>query len=67
MHKTIELACELIRRESLTPADAGCQALMMERLDAIGFTSEALPFGEVQNFWATHGTSGPLLVLAGHT
>jgi succinyl-diaminopimelate desuccinylase len=67
VHKTIELACELIRRESLTPADAGCQALMMERLDAIGFTSEALPFGEVQNFWATHGTSGPLLVLAGHT
>ena len=47
--------------------DAGCQALMMERLSAIGFTCESLPSGNVQNFWATRGENGPTLVFAGHT
>jgi succinyl-diaminopimelate desuccinylase len=64
---TLELTCELIRRPSVTPEDAGCQALMMQRLAAIGFSCTPLPFGAVSNFWALRGSSGPLLVFAGHT
>jgi succinyl-diaminopimelate desuccinylase len=67
MNATFDLCCELIRRASVTPDDAGCQALMMQRLAAIGFECTDLPFGEVSNFWAERGTSGPILVLAGHT
>ena len=64
---TLELAIDLIKRRSVTPEDEGCQALMMERLSAIGFHCEALRFGEVDNFWAVRGDSGPLLCFAGHT
>ena len=67
MEKTLDLCCELIRRASVTPADAGCQQLMMEHLRALGFQCTELPFGEVSNFWAEHGTQGPLLAFAGHT
>lgn len=64
---TVKLACELISRDSVTPADAGCQALMMERLQAVGFKTTRLPFEEVENFWAVHGEEGPMLCFAGHT
>ncbi len=64
---TLQLACDLIARRSVTPEDAGCQALMIARLEAIGFRCERLRFGEVDNFWAERGDSGPLLVFAGHT
>lgn len=67
MEKTLELCCELIRRQSLTPDDAGCQALMMAQLAKLGFNCTALPFGEVSNFWAVRGSAGPILVFAGHT
>lgn len=67
MEKTLALACELIRRPSVTPEDAGCQALMMEQLDAMGFSCTPLRFGDVDNFWAERGGSGPILVFAGHT
>jgi succinyl-diaminopimelate desuccinylase len=67
MEKTLALACELIRRPSVTPDDAGCQALMMERLAALGFECTPLRFGEVDNFWAVRGDAGPILVFAGHT
>lgn len=67
MSPTLELACALIRRPSVTPEDAGCQGLMAERLAAIGFSIEPMPFGEVTNLWARRGDSGPLLCLAGHT
>ena len=67
MEKTLALACELIRRRSVTPDDAGCQALMMERLTALGFSCTPLRFGEVDNFWAERGNAGPILVFAGHT
>ena len=66
-----ELTCELIRRQSVTPADVGCQALLCERLAALGFEITPLRFGEVDNFWArrrcSSGTERPLLVFAGHT
>ena len=67
MEKTLALSCELISRPSVTPEDAGCQQLMMERLSAIGFHCTALRFGDVENFWAERGESGPILVFAGHT
>ncbi|SQI96472.1 N-succinyl-L,L-diaminopimelate desuccinylase [Klebsiella oxytoca] len=62
----IELAQQLIRRPSLSPDDAGCQALMIERLRAIGFTVEPMDFGDTQNFWAWRGR-GETLAFAGHT
>ncbi|MBN3173630.1 succinyl-diaminopimelate desuccinylase [Pectobacterium brasiliense] len=62
----IELAQQLIKRPSLSPNDEGCQALMIERLTAIGFTVEAMDFGDTQNFWAWCGT-GKTLAFAGHT
>ena len=64
---TVELARELIRRPSVTPDDAGCQALIAERLARLGFRIEPMPFGEVHNLWARRGEQGPLLCLAGHT
>lgn len=62
----IELAQQLIRRPSLSPDDAGCQALMIERLRAIGFIVEPMDFGDTQNFWAWRG-HGETLAFAGHT
>ena len=67
MSDTLELAKDLISRASVTPEDAGCQQRMQERLRAIGFETEDLPFEDVSNFWARRGTNDPLLVFAGHT
>jgi succinyl-diaminopimelate desuccinylase len=67
MSKTLDLTCELIRRDSVTPYDAGCQQLLAERLQALGFVIEPMRFGEVDNLWARRGNSGPLLCFAGHT
>jgi succinyl-diaminopimelate desuccinylase len=67
VEKTLELCCELIRRPSVTPEDAGCQALMLQQLLALDFNCTELPFGDVSNFWAERGNHGPLLVFAGHT
>ncbi len=64
---TLELALDLISRPSVTPEDAGCQDLMIERLEKLGFTIEPMPFGEVKNFYAKRGNSGPNLCFAGHT
>ena len=67
MSETIELAKALISRASVTPEDKGCQSMMIERLEKIGFTVHLLPFGGVENFWATRGSSGPVFAFAGHT
>lgn len=67
MSETIELAKALISKASVTPEDKGCQSMMIERLEKAGFTIHSLPFGEVENFWATHGSSGPVFTFAGHT
>ncbi len=65
---TLHLACDLIRRPSVTPVDADCQAQMMNRLGAVGFQLEPMRIEDVDNFWATHGTQdGPVLCFAGHT
>jgi succinyl-diaminopimelate desuccinylase len=67
MDSTLELCCDLIQRESLTPNDAGCQPVMIDRLEKLGFNCTKLPFGDVDNFWAERGEAGPILVFAGHT
>jgi succinyl-diaminopimelate desuccinylase len=64
---TLALTKELISRASVTPRDEGCQQLMIDRLRAVGFDIENLRFGDVDNFWAVRGDSGPILCFAGHT
>ena len=73
---TLELTKTLIEKVSVTPEDAGCQALMMERLSAVGFICTPLRFGDVDNFWAVYAgknadyaakNKGPLMCFAGHT
>jgi len=64
---TLALASELIACPSVTPKDAGCQALIATRLQAAGFAVTPMRFGCVDNLWAIRGTSGPLLCFAGHT
>src|ERR1700722_3726312 len=67
MSQTLELTQNLMARRSVTPADEGCQAVMTGRLAALGFKIEPLRYGNVENFWATHGTGGPVFCFAGHT
>jgi succinyl-diaminopimelate desuccinylase len=73
MDATLLLLEQLIARASVTPDDAGCQALIAQRLEPLGFTCEHLPFGpqdaRVSNLWAVRSGArpGPTLVLAGHT
>jgi len=67
MSKTLDLTIDLLKRQSNTPEDAGCQELMISRLESLGFKIERMRFGDVDNFYARRGTSGPLLVFAGHT
>jgi len=67
MSKTLELTQALISRASVSPADGGCQPIMIERLEAIGFKVESLRFGPVENFWAKRGRGGPVFCFAGHT
>jgi len=73
MDATQPLVEQLIARASVTPDDAGCQALIAERLGRAGFLCENLPFGPegavVSNLWAVRGGAGagPTVVFAGHT
>lgn len=64
---TIELAKQMIACRSVTPDDAGCQDLMIARLERLGFKVERLQFEDVSNFWARRGNEGPLFCFAGHT
>ena len=71
MTATLELTLDLLRRRSVSPADEGCQDVMIRRLEVLGFKVERLRYGPVDNFWATRegtaGGGGPTLCLAGHT
>ena len=64
---TVALAIDLLKRQSNTPLDAGCQEAMIARLEPLGFKIERMRFGDVDNFYARRGTVSPLLVFAGHT
>ena len=67
MSKTIQLAQSLIKIDSVTPNDKGCQALMTDHLKQSNFEISDLKFEEVDNFWAQHGAGSPVFVFAGHT
>lgn len=67
MSATLELTQDLIARNSITPADEGCQKLMASRLEACGFRIEHLRYGNVDNLWAVRGDGSPVLCFAGHT
>jgi succinyl-diaminopimelate desuccinylase len=73
MNPTLRLLETLIARPSVTPDDAQCQALIADRLAAIGFDCETLVCGPddtpVTNLWAVRRNArpGPLVVFAGHT
>ena len=67
MSAALELTLELMRRASLSPDDQGCLDVIGERLAAIGFVNERLPFGPVDNLWARRGRAAPMLCFAGHT
>ena len=64
---TIELAKALIRCRSVTPEDAGCQQLIAQRLQPLGFRIEPMRFGSVDNLWARRGEAKPVICFAGHT
>lgn len=64
---TLQLTFDLIKQASVTPDDKQCQAIMMDRLQALGFKCEPMRFEDVDNFWARLGSEGPVLAFAGHT
>lgn len=66
-HPSITLLNELIRCASVTPEDAGCQQILSDRLERLGFECESMRFGDVTNLWARRGSAGPVLCFAGHT
>ncbi len=65
--RQLDIAKTLIARSSVTPDDAGCQDLIAETLETLGFVTRRLPFGPVSNIWARLGNEPPLLAYAGHT
>jgi succinyl-diaminopimelate desuccinylase len=67
MSATFDLAQQLIRRRSVTPDDAGCQAHLAERLAASGFAAETIARNGTTNLWLRRGSARPTVVFAGHT
>ena len=63
----VELAQRLIRRPSVTPADAGAMDTLQRALEGLGFSCRRLKFGEIENLYARRGTAGRNLCFAGHT
>ena len=67
MSRTLNLLKELVSRPSITPDDKGCQQLLIDTLEPLGFKAEKLNFSEVENLWLRKGTEAPLFCFAGHT
>jgi succinyl-diaminopimelate desuccinylase len=67
MTSTLELTKQFIARSSVTPNDAGCQDIIIDRLAPLGFNFERLRFGEVDNVWLKHGSQPPVFAFVGHT
>ena len=67
MSKTLELTKSLVARPSITPDDQGCQQLLSERLEPLGFSTEKMHFDGVDNVWIRKGTEAPVFCFAGHT
>jgi succinyl-diaminopimelate desuccinylase len=66
-HRIHTLLADLVAEPSITPQDANCQPILIQRLVALGFTIEKMRFGDVDNFWARRGTAQPVFCFAGHT
>lgn len=64
---SVTLLIDLIKRDSVTPEDKGCQAIIRKRLEPLGFMVETMDSGKVSNLWARRGEQAPLVVFAGHT
>ncbi|MBL7005226.1 MAG: succinyl-diaminopimelate desuccinylase [Gammaproteobacteria bacterium] len=64
---TLTLSKQLLSIPSVTPDDLGCQNVLIQRLEVLGFTCETMQFGETTNLWARKGTEAPVLAFAGHT
>ena len=67
MIDAVELTRDLIRRPSVTPADAGAMDVVQEALTGLGFACRRMKFGEIENLYARYGTARPNLCFAGHT
>lgn len=67
MSEVLELTERLMRCESVSPEDAGCQEILGNHLEQLGFNLTPMPFEDVTNLWATHGAGSPVFVFAGHT
>ncbi len=67
MSNTLDLAKQLIARQSLTPQDDGCLDIIGTRLAPLGFNLDKMRHGEVDNLWARRGTASPVVCFAGHT
>lgn len=67
MSRTLDLACDLLRRPSVSPEDHGCLDVIGQRLEQAGFHTERMDFGPVANLWARRGNAGPVVCFAGHT
>ncbi|WP_439287413.1 succinyl-diaminopimelate desuccinylase [Lonepinella sp. BR2357] len=63
----LSLAQNLIRRPSISPDDQGCQQVIADRLEKLGFSIEWFPFNDTLNLWAKHGSTAPIVAFAGHT
>ncbi len=67
MSDTLKLTKELISRDSVTPDDKGCQQLLIDMLEPLGFITEKMRFDDVDNIWLRKGSTAPLFCFAGHT
>ena len=65
--KTLELALGLLARPSVTPRDEGCQQILANFLEPLGFTIEHITVNQVSNLYAIRGKTEPTLCFAGHT
>ena len=67
MIDVLDLARDLIRRPSVTPADLGAMDIVQRALEGLGFACRRMKFGEIENLYARRGTASPNLCFAGHT
>jgi succinyl-diaminopimelate desuccinylase len=63
----IALAQDLIRCQSVTPADDGALDVLSRTLEPLGFRLQRMRFGAVENLYARYGSGGPNFCFAGHT
>ncbi len=67
MSRSIDLAFELIKHQSVSPEDAGCMEVIASYLKPCGFEAEWLNFDDTKNVLLRRGRQTPLFVFLGHT